>query len=138
MTSADGPDAPRVDDPAAVADVRAAAEARAAALGRRDAAALTELLHPSFAWTSHTGASFDRATYVRSNTRGEATWHGQRLEQVEITVVGDTAVLRCVVQDDVETAGARQLFRMPMTQVWVRHRHRWLCLAGHAGPRLLP
>jgi hypothetical protein len=24
---------------------------------------------------------------------------------------------------------------MPMTQVWVRVRGDWLCLAGHAGPR---
>jgi hypothetical protein len=25
---------------------------------------------------------------------------------------------------------------MPMTQTWVREAGQWLCLAGHAGPRL--
>jgi ketosteroid isomerase-like protein len=118
------------------AEVLAAAEARAGALARRDAAALTALLHPSFSWISHTGDTFDRAAYVGNNTAGAATWHEQRLERVEVTVVGDTAVLRCTVQDDVETEAGRQLFRMPMTQVWVRDGTRWLCLAGHAGPRL--
>jgi len=135
-------------------EVLAAAEARASALGRRDAAALTGLLHPRFAWTSHKGASFDRTTYVRSNTAGSVLWHGQQLENVTVTVVGDTAVLRCTVSDDVDavsehvdsgtdeelpvdgTLTGRQLFRMPMTQVWIRTTRGWKCLAGHAGPRM--
>jgi len=117
-------------------EVRAAAEARAAALSRRDDVALTALLHPAFGWTSHTGEFFDRAAYVRNNTQGPTVWHGQRLEGVEVTVVGDTAILRGAAIDDVEAAAGRQLFRMPMTQVWVREGLRWVCLAGHAGPRL--
>jgi hypothetical protein len=49
-----------------------------------------------------------------------------------------TAVLRCTVVDTVDRGHGPQEYRMPMTQVWVRTEQdtgRWVCLAGHAGPR---
>ena len=50
-----------------------------------------------------------------------------------------SALLRADVTDVVLTeTGEPATFRMPVTQVWVRDRDRWLCLAGHAGPRLSP
>ena len=59
------------------------------------------------------------------------------LRDVEITVVADTAVLRCLVVDRVSTApDETDTFAMPMTQTWVREGGRWRCLGGHAGPRL--
>ena len=64
-------------------------------------------------------------------------WHGQSLEDVRVVVVGDTAVLRCTAVDRMGTDGP-EVFRMPMTQTWVRSRDGWLCLAGHAGPRVEP
>ena len=134
-----GPDEPGDHPPHRTrdaADVLAAAEARAGALARRDATALTALLHPAFSWTSHTGDTFDRAAYVAEQHRGFGHLARAAARAGEVTVVGDTAVLRCTAQDDVETEAGRQLFRMPMTQVWVRDGTRWLCLAGHAGPRL--
>ena len=118
-------------------DVLARAEDRAAALAAGDADALAGLLHPQFCWTSHTGMHFYRSTYVRANTGGSTVWLSQELVEPEVVVVGDTAVLTCVVADRVRPgdAGAEQ-FRMPMTQVWVRDAHGWTCLAGHAGPRI--
>ena len=93
------------------------------------------LLHPGFGWTSHTGEYFDRDSYIDANVGGATRWHAQLLEDVTITVVGDTAILRCAVTDDVTTSGGRSSFRMFMTQTWVRADGRWQCLAGHAGPR---
>jgi hypothetical protein len=116
--------------------VVAAAEGRAAALAANDAESLLGWLHPAFRWTSHTGAGFDRDSYVASNTSGSLRWNAQRLTEVEVVVVGDTAVLRCVVTDEVDGGQGAEEFRMPMTQTWVRENERWLCLAGHAGPRL--
>jgi hypothetical protein len=118
-------------------EVLAAAAARADALARGDACALRARLHPLFGWTSHRGDTFDRETYVRRNTGGEVRWHGQALEGVQVVVVGDTAVLRCTAVDRID-AGGEQVFRMPMTQTWVRSGDGWLCLAGHAGPRVEP
>ena len=116
-------------------EVVAAATARAAALARGDADALRARLHPLFAWTSHRGDVFDRETYVRRNTGGDVRRHDQALEDVHVVVVGDTAVLRCTAVDRVDADGS-DVFRMPMTQTWVRSGEGWLCLAGHAGPRI--
>jgi ketosteroid isomerase-like protein len=125
-----------VDD---AAQVRTAARERASALADGDTERLTALLHEEFHWTSHVGEMYDRTEYVRRNTQGHTFWRSQELTATEVVVVGDTAVLRADVTDVVLTEhGEPATFRMPVTQVWVRDRDRWLCLAGHAGPRLSP
>ncbi|MFC9688196.1 nuclear transport factor 2 family protein [Kribbella sp. NPDC056951] len=118
------------------AQVVAAAEARAAALAAGDAVALEAWLHPQFRWTSHVGDSFDRDGYLASNTGGSLKWAAQTLADIEVTVVGDAAVLRCVVSDRVDAGQGPEEFRMPMTQTWIRDGDEWRCLAGHAGPRM--
>lgn len=117
-------------------EVLAAARMRADALGRGDRKALEVLLHSQFVWTSHKGMTFDKSTYLDANIDGPTEWHGQRLEDVDIRVIDDVAVLRCVVTDDVTAADGRETFRMPLTQTWIRGERGWQCLAGHAGPRL--
>ena len=114
--------------------VLAAAERRAAALAAGDADALRALLHPDFAWTSHTGAHFDRDGYIEANVAGPTRWHAQKLTDVTVVVTREAAVLRGIVEDEVTIADERRAFRMPVTQTWVRTGVGWLCLAGHAGP----
>lgn len=117
-------------------EVIAAAEDRASALAAGDADRLRELLHEQFGWTTHMGETFDRSAYIRKNTEGQTAWRSQALAHPEVVVVGDTAVLRAEVTDEVVSAEDDiQTFRMPMTQVWVRAAGSWKCLAGHAGPR---
>jgi hypothetical protein len=116
--------------------VLAAAGERAAALAGGDASELRRLLHPELRWTTHTGAVLDLDAYVAGNTDGSLVWHEQRLEQPEVTVVGDAAVLTAIVIDEVERGGRRETFRLRLTQTWVREGGAWRCLAGHAGPRL--
>jgi len=111
------------------------AEVRAAALVEGEPDRLRRLLHPEFQWTSHRGERYDRESYVLANTR-ELRWLKQRLEDPEVTVVGDTAILLCTVNDTVLRAGREAAFRMPVTQVWVRAHKTWVMLAGHAGPAL--
>ncbi len=115
-------------------EVLAAAERRAVALAAGDSDALRALLHPDFGWTSHTGQHFDRDGYIDANVGGPTRWHAQRLTDVVLSVVGGTAVLRCVVDDEVTFADDRRTLRMPVTQTWVRTSAGWRCLAGHAGP----
>jgi ketosteroid isomerase-like protein len=125
-----------VDD---AAQVVAAARDRASALADGDTEGLTALVHAEFHRTSHVGERFDRTEYVRRNTQGDTVWRSQELTATEVVVVGDTAVLTTTVTDVVLTeTGEPTTFRMPVTQVWVHDRDRWLCLAGHAGPRLSP
>ncbi len=122
-------------DDADAAVVLARVEARSAALADADPEALRALLHPDFRWTSHVGDSFDRESYIRSNTTGRTVWRAQTVLDPQILVVGDAAVLRCTVVDEVGAVDV-ETFRMPMTQCWVRVDGEWMCLAGHAGPRL--
>lgn len=116
-------------------EVLRAAESRAEALAGGEPDRLRRLLHPEFRWTSHRGELFDRESYVLANTRS-VRWVKQRLEDPEITVVGDTALLLCTADDTVVRDGEELGFRMPVTQVWVRQHKGWVCLAGHAGPLL--
>ncbi len=117
------------------AHVEAAAKARAEALARRDSRALRSLLHPQFVWTSHRGETFDVESYVAANTGAGSRWLGQALHDVRVAVVGSTAVLVGLVVDEVESADGPEIYRMLVTQTWVHEGDRWLCLAGHAGPR---
>lgn len=117
-------------------EVLAAARDRASALAAGDPERLAALLHPDFRWTSHVGRVFDRAEYVEANTGGTTVWRAQTLEDAEVVVVGETAVLRAVVDDEVVGPEGPIRHRMPVTQVWVWSEDGWRCLAGHAGPRL--
>ena len=115
--------------------VLVAARRRASALVARDGDALRELMHEDLRWTTYLGDVLDRESYVRGNTTGELRWHGQELEDPDVVVHGDTAVVTAVVVDDVETGDGREVFRLRLTQTWVRQAGRWRCLSGHAGPR---
>jgi hypothetical protein len=116
-------------------EVLMVAEMRASALVAREPDRLRRLLHSEFRWTSHLGERLDREGYVRVTTR-EVRWVKQRLEDPEVTVVGDTAILLCTAHDTVVRDGVEHEVRVPVTQVWVRAHKSWVCLAGHAGPVL--
>jgi len=115
--------------------LRAASE-RATALADGNGPRLTELLHEDFRWTSHLGETYGRDEYVRRNTQGQTVWRSQDLGEPEVVVVGDTAVLLAEVTDVIVKDGDELTFRMRVTQVWVRRNEGWMCLAGHAGPRV--
>ena len=74
--------------------------------------------------------------YVAGNTGGELVWHAQRLDDAEVTVVGDTAVLTAIARDEFERGGDRGAHAMRLTLTWTRVDGAWLALAGHAGPAL--
>ena len=119
-----------------VEEVLRAATRRATALADGDAAALRSLLHPDLRWTTFRGDVLDRDGYVAGNTGTGLRWLGQRLVEPDVVVHGDTAVLTAVVLDDVDGGHGRERFRLRLTQTWVRDDGGWVCLSGHAGPRL--
>lgn len=117
-------------------DVLAAATKRAEALADGDVAALRSLMHPHLRWTTYRGEVLNRLAYVEGNTGNGLRWHSQRLVEPSVVVVGDTAVLTAEVLDEVDANDGRETFRLRLTQTWVRSEGRWVCLSGHAGPRL--
>jgi Domain of unknown function (DUF4440) len=103
-----------------------------AALTSGDGEQLTCLLHEDFRWTAHTGDTYDRSEYLRRNTKGQTVWQSQDLGRPHVLVVGDTPVV-CTEVIDVLGAAEPEVFRMPMTQTWIRQTDGWRRLAGHAG-----
>jgi ketosteroid isomerase-like protein len=119
-------------------EILEATERRSRALVARDAEALRALHHPRLRWTTHRGDVRDREAYVDGNTNADLVWRAQRLEQPEVVLAGDTAVLTAVVYDEFERAGTPDAHRMRLTLTWVREPAGWVVLAGHAGPVLQP
>jgi ketosteroid isomerase-like protein len=113
-------------------EVTAAAAQRAAALAAGDGAALRRLMHPGLRWTTFRGDVLGYEAYIAGNTGAGLRWRAQRLDDVTVTVVGDTAVLTAAVTDEVTRDGQDQAFRLRLTLTWVRTPDGWRCLAGHA------
>jgi ketosteroid isomerase-like protein len=110
-----------------------AALRRASALAARDEAELRRLMHPGLQWTTFKGNVLSYEEYIAGNSRGELRWRAQRLDDIRVAVVGDTAVLTSCVTDEVSRDGHDQVFTLRLTQTWVRTSEGWRCLAGHAG-----
>jgi ketosteroid isomerase-like protein len=113
--------------------ILAAAEQRSGALVARDADALRALHHRDLRWTTQRGEVRDREAYVAGNTAGDLVWRAQRLEDVDVVVVGDAAVLTAAVHDEFERAGEPGSHTVRLTLMWVREAGTWRVLAGHAG-----
>jgi ketosteroid isomerase-like protein len=109
-----------------------AARRRAAALATRDEQTLRLMLHPDLQWTTYRGEVLGYEEYIEGNIGGGLVWHAQRLEDIRVVVVGDTAVLTASVTDEVQRDGHDQVFILRLTQTWLRTSEGWRCLAGHA------
>jgi ketosteroid isomerase-like protein len=112
--------------------VTQAALRRAAALAAGDEAALRLLMHPDLRWTTLRGDVLGYEDYIIGNTRGNLRWRSQRLSDIEVTVVGEAAVLTAAVTDDITRNGQDRAFHLRLTQMWVRTPAGWRCVAGHA------
>jgi hypothetical protein len=113
-------------------DVIAASRRRSAALIARDPDALRALLHPGLRWTLPSGEVRDLERYVAGTTAGELVWRDQQFSDVDVVVVGDTAVLTALVHDEYERAGVPGAHDVRLTLTWVREEGAWRVLAGHS------
>ena len=89
-------------------------------------------MHPDLQWTTFRGEVLGCEDYIAGNTGGDPRWRAQRLDDVKVVVVGDTAVLTALVTDEVTRDGQDLSFRLRLTQTWVRTPEGWRCLSGHA------
>ena len=118
-------------------EVLEVARRRSEALGARAPQALEAQPHPPYPVTTPPRGVRDRDAYVHANTAGALVWRAQRLEEAQVTVVGDTAILTAVAHDEFERDGVAGAHAMRLTLTFVRDAAtRWIVLAGHAGPAL--
>jgi hypothetical protein len=108
------------------------AEARGAALVQQDQAAMERLLADTFRYTNASGAVLSKAEYIEHYVAStHMRWTEQALDEVEVVMYGQAAVLTCRVHD-VGRYGDEPFdafYRSTFT--WVLDGGAWRCAAGH-------
>src|SRR5438093_47408 len=76
------------------------ARARSNALLQKDMNTLDRIPSPEFVYTNASGQVLDKATYLALYVQApQAQWLSQELDDVQVQVFGDAAVLTCRVHD---------------------------------------
>ncbi len=120
---------------AAVAEhVESIARERSRALVARDIATLERILAPQFVYTNASGVLTDKQAYLARVGTPRVQWISQELSDVQVRVVGDTAVLTAAVHDRATFDGEPLDARFRSTFVYVRSASGWICVAGHTSP----
>ena len=118
---------------AASAEILRLAELRSRALVAKDEITLTELLADAFVYTNASGITVGKADYLTFYVRNpELRWEAQELDEVEVQLDADCAVLTARVHD-VASAGGERFDRFyRSTYVYVREGGLWRCAAGQS------
>jgi ketosteroid isomerase-like protein len=96
-------------------DVIEAALRRAAALAAADEGALRRLMHPDLQWTSYRGSVLGYEEYIKATSAETSAGGAQRLDDVQVAVAGDPAVLTAWVTDEVSRDGHDHVFTLRLT-----------------------
>jgi hypothetical protein len=108
------------------------AYARSNALVHKDAATLDRLLSATFRYTSVSGITLTKADYLQNYVEApDIIWTAQVLDEIEVALYEQTAVLTCRVRD--QGCYGDQPFDAyyRSTFVWIYQQGRWQCVAGH-------
>ena len=111
------------------------ARERSLALVEKDARALDRILAPEFIYTNASGQVLDKATYLARYVESpEVQWLSQELDDVQVQVFGDAAIVRCRVHDRARYGEHLLDARFQSTYFYVKRSAGWQCVAGHTGP----
>jgi hypothetical protein len=115
-------------------EVLALDERRIKAMIAGDAGELEKLLHRDLKYTHSSGLVDSKDSYIRGVR--EKLWDYLSIKPTNMlmTVYGDTALIHCRLQIDLEVKGVpRQVDSLALT-VWVKDEGRWQVLAVHSTP----
>ena len=99
-----------------------------------DVGELDRLLHRDLKYTHSSGVADSKDSYTRGVR--EKLWHYQsiRTSNEVVSVYGETALVHCRLQIDLEVKGTpRQVDSLALT-VWIKDEGRWQVLAVHSTP----
>jgi ketosteroid isomerase-like protein len=96
------------------------------AIPRRDAAIVNRIMADDFAGIDPVGNIFTKATYMPDLRNGVFTNQPIELDEIKVRLFGETAV----VTSRIKVAGYPTHGRM--TNIYVKRRGRWQCVASHA------
>lgn len=97
-----------------------------------DAQAIAPYYAENFVLTASNGSQKDRTRMLAEVGSPALRFSRNLTEQVQVRVLGDTAVLTGVLHQIGSWQGHPFDFRFRVTDTWVRQGGRWVLLAGHA------
>ena len=115
-------------------EVLALDERRLKAMIAGDAGELETLLHRDLKYTHSSGAVDGKDSYIRGVR--EKLWDYLSIDTRDavMTVYGETALIHCRLQIELEVKGVpRQVDSLALT-VWIKDEGRWQVLAVHSTP----
>lgn len=112
-------------------EIRTVLAAKADALLRRSADDMAALLHPDFVYVTAGGYKFDKAGYIENGcTSGRLIFRSQKVSELDVRQVGDTAVATMTLDDHFSLEGREIKATFKSLCVFVRQDGRWLWSAG--------
>ena len=99
-----------------------------------DAGELETLLHRDLKYTHSSGAVDSKDSYIRGVR--EKLWDYQSIKTSNetVSVHGDTALVHCRLQIDLERKGVPRQVDSVALSVWIKDDGRWQVLAVHSTP----
>ena len=97
-----------------------------------DAQAIAPYYAADFVLTASNGSRKDRTRMLMEVGSPALRFSRNQTDQVQVRVLGDTAVLTGVLHQIGSWQGKPFDYRFLVTDTWVRQGARWVLLAGHA------
>ena len=115
-------------------EVLAMDERRLKAMIAGDIGELEKLLHRDLKYTHSSGLVDSKDSYIRGVREKLWDYLSIKTTNMLMTVYGDTALIHCRLQIDLEVKGVpRQVDSLALT-VWIKDEGRWQVLAVHSTP----
>jgi hypothetical protein len=115
-------------------EVLAMDERRLKAMIAGDIGELEKLLHRDLKYTHSSGLVDSKDSYIRGVREKLWDYQSIRTSNEAVSVYGETALVHCRLQIDLEVKGTpRQVDSLALT-VWIKDEGRWQVLAVHSTP----
>jgi ketosteroid isomerase-like protein len=97
-----------------------------------DAKALKALSSPALSYGHSSGIIEDQAAFVEKIASGKSDFASMDLSEQSITVSGDTALVRHILNADIKDGGTPNTIKLGVLLVWQKQRGEWKLLARQA------
>jgi ketosteroid isomerase-like protein len=99
-----------------------------------DAGALETLLHRDLKYTHSSGAVDGKESYIRGVSEKLWDYQSVKTSNETVSVHGDTALVHCRLQIDLEVKGVPRKVDSVALTVWIKDDGRWQAVAVHSTP----
>lgn len=115
-------------------DILALDQRRFKAMIAGDAGELEQLLHRDLKYTHSSGAVDSKDSYTRGIREKLWDYRSIKTSNETVSVHGDTALIHCRLQIDLDRQGVPRQVDSVALSVWIKDDGRWQVLAVHSTP----